>query len=126
MSKSGVIRLIRTMSSAEKRYFRLSCKKQHGEKDYLYLFDMIDREKQIDIPTLEKRFRERRPGSSLENTAQYLFRIITDDLIRIKTVNNNFFQQFHHILQARLLFDRSLPDEAHKVLKKSAALIPCY
>ncbi|GAA4310408.1 hypothetical protein [Compostibacter hankyongensis] len=118
MSKNGVIRLVQSMSGAEKRHFRLSCKKQAGERDYLQLFDLIDREKLTDAALLEKRFLQLYPGVSLENTAQYLFRIITDNLVQIKINHNHFFRQFHHMLQARLLFERALPEEAYKLLKK--------
>jgi len=45
MSQSAVVKLIKTLSSSEKRHFKLQCRKQSGSRDYLGLFDIIDQMK---------------------------------------------------------------------------------
>jgi hypothetical protein len=43
MSQIALIRLVKSLSKSEKRHFRISTRKQSGSKEYLDLFDLIDR-----------------------------------------------------------------------------------
>jgi len=118
MSKQGIIRLVKSLSSAEKRHFKLSSRKQSGNKDYLTLFDMIDQSKLIDLSSLEKKFQQQCPGASLENAAKYLLKVLTDSLIQSRTEKDAIFQQHYNLLRVKVLFERSLLDEGYKELKK--------
>jgi hypothetical protein len=118
MSKQGIIRLVKSLSSAEKRHFKLSSRKQSGNKDYLTLFEIIDDSKLIDLPTLEKKFQLQCTGASLENAAKYLLKVLTDSLIQSRTEKDSVFQQHHNLMRVNILFERSLLDEGHKELKR--------
>lgn len=118
MSHVAVIQLIKSLSKVEKRNFKLSAKKQSGKKDYLDLFDLIDQNLFIDTPLLKKLFEKLHPESSLDNTARYLLKILTDCLVQSKIKDDNLFKLMHGYLRVSILQERSLQDESIKELKK--------
>lgn len=118
MSINTTIRLVKSLSGPEKRYFKLHSKKQSGNKDYLYLFDLIDKSEPCDPQHITEAFRKTHPGRSLANPAAYLQKVLLDCLIRSKMEKDVSFQLLQGAMRARVLRDRSLPEEAHKELKK--------
>lgn len=118
MSQLTVIRLINSMSQVEKRKFKLSCKKQEGNKDYLTLFDIIDHCGSINKNVLKEKFSKINPAASLDNTARYLLKVITDCLIQTKIKEDHSFHLHYGLLRVKLLQARSLREEAYKELKK--------
>lgn len=118
MSQTVVIRLIKSMSKAEKRHFKLQTKKQNGSKDYLNLFDLIDQHSTVDIEQIRQQFGKLHPGVSLSNTARYLVKLITDCLIQSKTEKDVQFQLLQQLMRARILKERSLTEEGFRELKK--------
>ena len=118
MSQASVIRLIKSLSKVEKRQFKLATKKQAGSKEYLDLFDIIDSKTVIDTVAVRKKFRELYPEASLDNTARYLLKVLIDSLIQSKVKEDTTFHLLHGLMRTRLLYERSLPDESLKELKK--------
>jgi hypothetical protein len=119
MVKPELIRLVKSLSGSEKRYFKLFCKKQSGSKDYLELFDMINQQSTATDPkSIEIRFKGKCPGKSYENTAQYLFKLIPDALIQMGAVNDKWLQQHLGLMRSKILFERSIVQEGYKELKK--------
>lgn len=119
MSCPDVIKLIKSMSKVEKRKFKMSSKKQSGNKDYLVLFDLIDQTDVIESPfTIKNKYNKARPGSSIDNTATYLLKMLTDSLIESKTKEDSAFRLFHGMLRMQVLQERSLYEEGFKELKK--------
>ena len=118
MSQMAVIQLIKSLSKVEKRNFKLSAKKQAGNKDYLALFDIIDQSSLIDAELIKGKFKRLHPESSLDNTSRYLLKILTDCLVQSKIKEDNLFQLVHGYLRVNILHERSLQEEAHKELKK--------
>jgi len=107
------------MSKVEKRKFKLSTKKQAGNKDYLLLFDLIDRNNTIASPSsLKEKYNKMQPLSSIDNTARYLLNMLTDSLIQSKIKEDNLFRLFHGMLKVKILHERSLNEEGIKELKK--------
>lgn len=118
MSQTVAIRLIKSMSKSEKRHFKLQTKKQAGNKDYLNLFDLIDQQATIDIDEIRQQFARHHPGVSLNNTARYLVKLITDCLIQSKIEKDVQFQLMQQLMRVKILKERSLPEEGFKELKK--------
>jgi len=106
------------MSKVEKRKFKLSSKKQAGKKDYLDLFDIIDQGSFIETTLLKEKIRKLHPEISIDNTAGYLLKVITDCLIQTKIKEDNTFHLYYGLLRVRLLQTRSLQEEGYKELKK--------
>lgn len=123
MKKNNLIRLVKTLSGSEKRYFKLYCKKQSGSKEYLDLFGIICKQKSTDDPKLiHTEFNRKHPGKSYENTAQYLLKVIADALVHIGIANNKWFQQHHSLMRSKVFFERSLPKEGYNEIKKAQQL----
>lgn len=120
MAQSELLRLIRSLSSSEKRSFKLLSTKQTGQKDYLALFDLINQsDKDFGVKSIKKEFRKKFPKKSFENTSKYLFSRITDSLVETRIINDKWFEQHHAILRAKILLERSLVKEGVKELKRA-------
>ena len=119
MATTDLLILVKSLSGPEKRAFKLHCKKQSGAKDYLDLFDVIN---QIplgnDINFIEHNFKKKHPQKNLENTGQYLLKLITDSLVNTRKEKDKWFQQYHSLMRSRILIERSIPQEAYKELRK--------
>ena len=106
------------MSKEEKRKFKLSTKKQIGNKGYLDLFDIIDQNSSINVNLLKEKFKKLHKTASLDNTSRYLLKVLTDCLIQTKIKEDNSFHVNYGLLRVKLLQARSLQEEAYKELKK--------
>ncbi|RVU03042.1 hypothetical protein EOD41_03655 [Mucilaginibacter limnophilus] len=122
MIKNDVVRLVKTLSSAEKRYLKLYCKKQSVSRAYLLLFDLIDQTPLRDMELLEQKFGKTNPETSFDTTAKYLMRVITDCLIQLRIDKDSLFQQMQTFMRAKVLLDRSLIKEGMKELHKAKKL----
>ena len=119
MKKNDLIRLVKSLSGPEKRFFKNYCKRQSGPKEYLDLFGIIVNQAFGDIELIESCFKSKHPEKSFDNAAAYLFKIITDSLVQISIANDKWFQQYHSIMRSKVLFERSLPREGYKEIKKA-------
>lgn len=126
MSPTALVKLIRSLSSSEKRYFRLQSKKQGGSKEYLLLFQLIDSESNSDIRQLKQEFRKRSPAGSWENTCIYLGSSLVDGLVRAKKEKDVFFSLLHQLQEIRILKERSLDEEAFRQTKKVGRMAAKY
>lgn len=118
MSPSALVKLIRSLSSSEKRNFKLQSKKQSGSKEYLLLFQLIDSFKNPDIKELKQEYKKRSPGGSWENTCAYLGSSLVDCLVRAKKEKDVFFSLLYQLQEIRILKERSLDEEAFRQSKK--------
>lgn len=118
MSKTAVIRLVKSLSKSEKRHFKLFTKKQTGKKDYLDLFDLIDQTNFTDRDEIDLKFKKLYPKSSMENAARYLLKVLTDSLIQSKVKEDSLSKLLYGLLRINILKERNLPEEGYRELKK--------
>src|SRR4051812_33191504 len=97
MTPSSLVKLVRSLSGSEKRYFKLQSKMQRGNKAYLRLFNLIDTSPKPDIQTLKQAFKKRSPAGSWENTCIYLGNILIDCLVKAKREKDVFFDLMHQL-----------------------------
>ncbi len=126
MSPTALVKLIRSLSSSEKRYFKLQSKQQKGSKEYLLLFQLIDSGKNPDIRQLKQEFKKRSPGGSWENTCIYLGSSLVDCLVRAKKEKDVYFNLLHQLQEIRILKERSLDDEAIRQSRKVGRIAAKY
>src|SRR5690606_3795791 len=100
-------KLILSLSAAEKKHFQLHCAKLKSPKDYLRLFELAVDHRNGNGKSWELRFRESYPSKSFENTASYLYKVITDVLVQIRIEQDTWYAQHHQLMKARLCFERS-------------------
>ena len=118
MSYAAAIRLVKSLSKIEKRQFSLGTRKHQGEKDYMDLFQIIDAHPAHELDTIRDAFQHSHPKASLENTARYLVKILSDVLIQSKLKDDTAFKLQYGLLRIQLLNERSLPEEGYKELKR--------
>ncbi|HEY6901847.1 MAG TPA: hypothetical protein VI233_14425 [Puia sp.] len=118
MSPSALVKLIRSLSSSEKRYFKLQSKMQSGSKDYLLLFQLIDSNKNPDLKQIKAEFKKCTPSGSWENTCIYLGSSLVDCLVRAKKEKDIFFSLLHQLQEIRILKERSLEEDAFRQARK--------
>lgn len=115
-------RLIYSLSAAEKKFFLLHAGRLGGPKDYLLLYEMVVQRKRRGDQPLHALFAEKHPGKSFANTANYLYKVLTDVLVQIRIEQDTWYKQYHSLMKARLCFERSLPGRASRELQKVAKL----
>ena len=118
MTVASLIKLVNSLSGPEKRYFKLHAQVQSGNKEYLVLFNLLDQNKDLNIPALKKAFRDKAPKKSWDNTCTYLGSVLLDSLVRAKKEKDVFFDLLYHIQEVKVLTERSLDEEAFKQIKK--------
>ncbi|MBX2920543.1 MAG: hypothetical protein KF746_00025 [Chitinophagaceae bacterium] len=117
MSKTAVVRLVKSLSGSEKRFFKLYVKRQSVGRVYLDLFHIIDAAKP-GTAAADAAFRKKHPGASVHNTARYLVKILTDCLIQLKTEKDPLFGLLQSIMRIRVLQERSLQEEGYQEILK--------
>lgn len=118
MTPTALVKLVHSLSGAEKRHFRLQCKKQAGSKEYEMLFRIIDRHKGPDIALLREAFRKESPSGSWDNTCIYLGKMVIECLVRAKKEKDVYFELMHQLQEIRILNERSLEQQALREAKK--------
>ncbi len=115
-------KLVKSLSGSEKKHIQLHSEQLKGDKDYIVLYQLMLDEKNSDTTSWQQQFKELHPSKSLENTAAYLYKIVTDLLVEIRIDQDTWYQQYHHLMKARLCFERSIPSRAFKELRKASKL----
>lgn len=115
-SSNSLILLVHSLTKSEKRYFTIYSSMQKGAKDYMRLFELL--EKNTDPRTVKKLFAKARPAASYESTSKYLYKVITDCLIHVRANQDKTTRLAMSLLKANVLFEKSMPDEGFKELQK--------
>lgn len=120
MKIQDLVKLVKSLSAAEKRTFRRQCDKSTGNKYYLDLFNMIEQvNPSSSLEDLEKAYRKEHSGKHLENAINYLLKLIIDTLVHIRKETDRWFQQNHSLMRAKILMERSLNREGYKEIEKA-------
>ncbi len=117
MSYQDLEKLIYSLSSSEKKQFQLYSNQSKNEKYYALLFQIILEQKNKQGVVWQHLFKEKYPEVSLESTANYLFKVLTDVLLQIRIEQDSWFQQYYGLMKARLCFERSIPDRGMKEIR---------
>lgn len=118
MSRYAAIRLVKSLSKSEKRQFKLFAKRQSGNKDYLDLFNIIDRQAADNPAKIEQTFLNSHPKATLNNVANYLVKVLTDCLVHTRVNENNPMKLLYGLLKVNVLNERRLYKEAFHELRK--------
>ena len=118
MRKSeSLIHLINNLTKQEKKEFSLYISNK-PEKDYIFLFRLIDDKKISDPEELKMSFLAAKPASSFNTVVIYLFDLLIDILTRLRTEQDSYYLLFNELLHARVLYEKSMYQECFQVLKK--------
>lgn len=123
MAKKGALfKLIHSLSKAEKRYFKLFAKQSGDQKNYLELFDAIDRQESYDEAAIREQFKDRSFTKQLHVTKIYLTKLILKSL-------RNFYHNWSAEAELKdllrdieLLFSKELFDACNYAIIKAEKL----
>lgn len=110
--------LIHSLSLSEKRYFRLYCNLQGGEKNYLKLFDCIENMDNYDEEKVKASFPNEAFTKSLHVTKNYLVNLILKSLRSFHAGSSADLKLFDLAADLLILEKRGLYDHARDVIVK--------
>lgn len=118
--KDNLMQLIRTLTRAEKRHFRLFAKRNQasGEILFLQLFDLLDKKGEYDEVFLLKKIKGLKKGQ-LSNLKAHLFKQLLTSLRMLSIKKNEDIQIRETIDFARVLYDKGLYRPALDLLLKA-------
>ena len=117
LKSESLIHLINNLTKQEKKEFSLYISNK-PEKDYIFLFRLIDDKKVSDPEELKMSFLAAKPASSFNTVVIYLFDLLIDILTRLRTEQDSYYLLFNELLHARVLYEKSMYQECFQVLKK--------
>ncbi len=107
--------LIHSLSKSEKRYFKIYSAIQAGNKLYIKLFDLIDKQKQYD----EKELKSKLKTTAFPPTKVYLYNLILKSL-RLQEQHDNKKKSVQDLLEnAQALLRKGLYIQSYKQLIKA-------
>ncbi len=110
-----VMLLIKSLSKAEKRYIRLYTNLQNGDKHYMVLYDLAC--EGFSAEQIYEKFCGKVNEKSFEIAAKHLYRVLLDCLVQLREKQD---------IQAGILFERELFDNALAELEKAKKLAVTY
>ena len=118
MSKlQSLVLLTHSLSLAEKKAFRIRSLRNKSKSDYILLYDIIEKNRDLPTPALWTEFLKARPGASIETTVKYLYELLLDSMLELKKEQDSFYFLFNKILKAKILYEKSLFDECFELLE---------
>lgn len=117
MSKiQSLVLLTHSLSLAEKKAFRIRSLRNKSKSDYIVLYDIIEKNRELPTASLLSQFLKSRPGASVETTIKYLYELLLDSMLELKKEQDSFYFLFNKILKAKILYEKSLFDECFDLL----------
>jgi len=111
--------LIKSLTKSEKRFFKLSSSLQSGKKNYLKIFDVIDKQDEYDEEAIKRTFKTKRFVQHFPSEKNHLYKLILKSLRAYKSDNtiNSILQQ--EIKNIEILYHKALYKEANKFLQRA-------
>ncbi|MFT4660050.1 MAG: tetratricopeptide (TPR) repeat protein [Patiriisocius sp.] len=111
--------LIKSLTKSEKRFFKLSSSLQSGKKNYLKIFDVIDKQDTYDEEGIKRTFKNKRFVQHFPSEKNHLYKLILKSLRAYRADNtiNSILQQ--EIKNIEILYHKALYKEANKFLQRA-------
>jgi len=124
--KPELFELIKSLSRNEKRYFKLYSSSQNGIKNYIKLFNAIERQENYDEAKIKKLFAGEKFILQIGFTKNYLYNLIVRSLINYNNDNSVDSKIHSMISQSKILFDKALFRQYFKTIQKVKKLCLKY
>ncbi|MDR0763867.1 MAG: hypothetical protein LBF01_05160 [Bacteroidales bacterium] len=123
MSKlDSLISLIHSLSKSERKTISASLKtslnKSAKTPDYVYLFSIINKEQFSNVEEIKKQFKKHNPNAAFNISVNYLFNNLLTVLTRLRGEQDSYFSLFNMLLQAKVLYEKSIYKECFAYLNK--------
>ncbi len=122
----ALFELIKSLSKSEKRYFKLNSTLQTGSKNYIKLFDAIEKQKEYDEEEIKEKFKKETFIKHLPSEKNHLFNIILKSL-RGYHSDRSAAAILHELLRnMELLYDKTMFKECIKLVRKAKSIAYTY
>lgn len=111
--------LIKSLSKSEKRFFKLNSSLQSGEKNYLKIFDFIEKQKKYDEEALKEAFKDEIFVNHLPSEKNHLYRLILKSLRSYYSDQSISSQLKQEIKNVEILYRKALFKECNKFVKRA-------
>jgi hypothetical protein len=111
--------LIKSLSKSEKRFFKLHSALQSGDKNYLRLFDAIDKQKAYDEEAVKKLFARERFIRHLPSEKNHLYKLILKALRAYHSESSVSGILKQEIKNIEILYQKALYTECNKLLHRA-------
>jgi len=122
-TSDSLFQLVRSLDKSEKRYFRLWVSKyERGTKNYLLLFDALEKMRVYDEKRLRERFAGTRLGKNLAVEKHYLYQLLLKSLAACHASSTALARIREMIRYAELLAAKNLYRDCRSQLGKAKRL----
>lgn len=111
--------LIKTLSKSEKRFFKLNSSLQSGDKNYLKLFNYIDKQNKYNEDELKKYFSGEKFIKHLPSEKNHLYKLILKSLRNFYADQSVKSQLKQEIKNVEVLYKKALYKECAKFVKRA-------
>lgn len=111
--------LIKSLTKSEKRFFKLHSALQSGEKNYLRIFDAIDKQKAYDEDAIKQQFARETFIRHFPSEKNHLYKLILKALRAYHAESSIGGLLKQHINNIEILFGKALYTEAGKILQRA-------
>ena len=119
-----LFQLIQSLTKAEKKNFKHFASKQRGEKNYMRLFDAIDRQKEYNEAAIKKIFHDKKFIRQLNSIKNYLYHLISKSLeSHHYSLDSQLKSNLHRI---EIFFEKGLYSHCRKILIKTKEIAKKY
>lgn len=115
----SLLSLINTLSKAEKKHISIALVRGNENNDYVILYDILLKMKSKDSKSVELQFYKKKPESSFDMAVHYLYERTLNTIILLQKESDKYYSVFNEINKARLLYSKSMFQEALETLSKA-------
>jgi tetratricopeptide (TPR) repeat protein len=118
--------LIKSLTKSEKRFFKLQSSLQSGDKNYVRLFDLIDKMAEYDEELVKKTFKGEKFIKHLPSEKNHLYKLILKALRSYygeTSISSTLKQEIKNI---EILYHKALFDECSKFLERAKKMAAKY
>ena len=118
-ASSELFDLIQSLTKSEKRFFKLSSSLQSGDKNYLKLFDQIDKQSEYNEDEIKEVFKNESFIKHLPSEKNHLYKVILKSLRSFhsdRSISSVLRQEIKNI---EILFQKALYKECGKFITRA-------
>ena len=113
--------LIKSLSKSEKRFFKLSSSLQSGDKNYLKVFDFIEKQATYDEDSLKSRFKNEVFIKHLPSEKNHLYKLIMKSLRMYSSGQSIGSVLAEDLKNIEILYNKALYKECSKFVTRAKA-----
>lgn len=118
LKSSALISLVQSMSKPEKKAFKMYAPRTGSVPHYRSLYNLISSDKTITPEVMRAKYLKQYSGTSFDTTVKYLYQVLLDTMLELRTNQDSYYSLFDKILKARILFEKSLFEDCFDLLNK--------